>query len=110
MDISKPALFHILLALAERDRHGYAVMQEVRGRSEGRVRLNSASFYRHLDRLITAGLVEESTRRPADDDPRRGAYYRATRAGQAALAAERRRLGDLIAAVDALRPARRRQG
>lgn len=104
----KPPVFHILLALAERDLHGYGVMQAVRERSGGTVPLNTASFYRHLTRLIDAGLVVESARRPAEDDARRGAYYRATPAGRAALVAERRRLAGLLAALDDLRPSRRR--
>lgn len=101
----KPAVFHILLALAERDRHGYGVIQAVRERSNGRVPLNTSSFYRHLGKLIDAGLVVEAPTRPADDDPRRLAYYRVTAAGRAALDAERRRLSALIAAMDGLKPA-----
>jgi DNA-binding PadR family transcriptional regulator len=61
-----------------------------------------------LTRLIDDGLVVESARRPADDDARRGAYYRATPAGRAALLTERRRLAGLLAALDGLRPSRRR--
>jgi len=101
-------IFHILLALAERDLHGYAVMQAVREQSGGQAALNPATFYRHLNRLISEGLVTEVSKRPADDDPRRGAYYRTTAAGREALAAERRRLAGLMAAVDALKPSRRR--
>jgi len=101
----KPAVFHILLALAGPPRHGYAVIQTVRQASGGGVRLNTASFYRHLGRLIGAGLVAEAGARPRDDDPRRGAYYRLTPAGRAALVAERERLADLLAIVDRLRPA-----
>ena len=104
----KPAVFHILLALAERDLHGYAVMQTAREQSGGRVPLNPATFYRHLSRLIDAGLVVEVAGRPKDDDPRRGAYYRTTPAGREVLQAERRRLAGLVAALDALKPSRRR--
>ena len=70
----KPAAFHILLALADRDRHGYAVMQAVREQSAGRVPLRTGSFYRHLARLIDARLVSEAPGKRPDDDPRRGAY------------------------------------
>jgi len=104
----KPAVFYILLALAEHDSHGYAIMQAVRDRSSGTVPLRTGSFYRHLSRLIDDGLVVESQIRPADDDPRRGAYYRITARGQRALAAERRRLAALVAAIDSLQPASRR--
>lgn len=104
----KSAVFHILLALAESDRHGYAAMQAAREQAGGQVPLNTASFYRHLHRLIDAGLVAETPRRPAHDDPRRGAYYRTTAAGRAVLAAERSRLAGLVAALDALRLSKRR--
>jgi len=104
----KPAVFYILLTLAEHDSHGYAIMQSVRDRSSGTVPLRTGSFYRHLSRLMDDGLVVESPARPADDDPRRGAYYRITARGQRALTAERRRLAGLVAAIDSLQPASRR--
>jgi DNA-binding PadR family transcriptional regulator len=103
----KPAVFHILLALADGPVHGYAAMQAVRERSAGSVRLSTGSFYRHLAKLLDDGLVEEAAG-PADDDPRRGAYYRVTATGRHALARERDRLAGLVAAFDALRPASRR--
>jgi DNA-binding PadR family transcriptional regulator len=110
MDMStmKPAAVHILLALAETDRHGYAIMQAVREQSAGAVPLRTGSFYRHLAALIDAGLVSETSARPADADPRRGAYYRLTPRGRAALEAERRRLVDLIAVFPAARRAPRK--
>jgi DNA-binding PadR family transcriptional regulator len=103
----KPAVFYMLLALAERESHGYAVMQAVRERSAGQVPLRTGSFYRHLAQLIEDGLVAEAAR-PQDDDPRRGAYYRLTVRGHRVLAAERRRLAALVAAIDGLRQAPRR--
>ena len=109
MEISpplKPAVFHILLALAEGDKHGYAVMLAVRQLSGGRIPLQTGSFYRHLGKVIDAGLVTTAKGRPADDDPRRGAYYRLTPRGRDVLAAEKQRLRDLIAGV-AMRPSRR---
>jgi DNA-binding PadR family transcriptional regulator len=104
----KPAVFHILLALADEPTHGYAAMQAVRAQSAGTVPLRTGSFYRHLSKLIEDGLVAEAAGRPADDDPRRGAYYRATPRGLRVLARERARLASLVAAVDALRAASRR--
>jgi len=104
----KPAAFHILLALADRESHGYAIMQAVREQSGGHVPLRTGSFYRHLSALIRDGLVAESPDRPKDDDPRRGAYYRVTARGHEALAAERTRLSRLVAALDAVRPHTRR--
>ena len=77
----KPAVFHILLALAEGATHGYGAMQAVREQSGGRVSVGTASFYRHLSRLMDDGLVAEAAARPADDDPRRGTYYRLTPRG-----------------------------
>jgi len=104
----KPAALHILLALTEGDAHGYAIMQAVRARSAGKVGLGTGSFYRHLAKLIDAGLVAEvDTRRPADD-PRRGANYRLTSRGRQALNAEKRRLADLIAAIDGFSPSPRK--
>ena len=60
----KPAVFHILLALADRESHGYAIMQAVREQSGGHVPLRTGSFYRHLSKLIRDGLVVESADRP----------------------------------------------
>jgi len=80
MDMSeplKPAVLHILLALADGERHGYAIMQAARDQSRGAVPIRTGSFYRHLSQLIDAGWVAEAAG-PRDDDPRRGAYYRLT--------------------------------
>jgi DNA-binding PadR family transcriptional regulator len=101
MDMSrplKPTVVYILVALSGEQRHGYAIMQAVRELSGGAVPLRTGSFYRHLATLIDAGWVVEATGRPADDDPRRGAYYQLTEAGREALDSERRRLGALLAA------------
>jgi DNA-binding PadR family transcriptional regulator len=104
----KPAVFHVLLALADEPTHGYAAMQAVREQSGGRINIGTASFYRHLSRLMDDGLVAEAKRPDAeDDDPRRGAYYRVTPHGMRILSAERARLAALVAAIDALNPARR---
>lgn len=98
----KPAVFHILLALAARDNYGYAVMQAVRKASDGHVPLSPGSFYRHLAKLMGDGLVVEAAPRRGDDDPRRGVYYRLTARGHSVLADERRRLAALVAAIDGL--------
>jgi DNA-binding PadR family transcriptional regulator len=104
----KPAIFHILLALAARDNYGYAVMQAVRRASDGHVPLSPGSFYRHLAKLIDEGLVIEVSQRRAGDDPRRGSYYHLTASGHGVLAEERRRLAALVAAIDCLGLAPRR--
>src|SRR5262249_22810807 len=90
-----PAGLHILLALAGEDRHGYGIMQEVARQSEGQYRLGPGTLYGHLPKLISQGIVEEATRRPAQDDPRRR-YYRLTRFGRGVLSAEVARLEDVV--------------
>ncbi len=104
----KPAVFHILLALAARDNYGYALMQAVREASDGHVPLSPGSFYRHLAKLMDDGLVVEAAPRRAGDDPRRGTYYRLTARGHSVLADERKRLAALVAAIDLLGVASRR--
>ena len=98
----KPVVFHILLALAERELHGYGVIQSVRNRSAGRIQLQTGPFYRYLRKLMDTGLVRESEQRPAGDDPRRGAYYRLTDLGQDVVAAEAGRLAALVAVTESL--------
>lgn len=95
----KPVVFHVLLALAEEDLHGYGVIKSVRERSEGRIQLATGAFYRHLKKLLDLGMVEESDARPDEVDARRGAYYRLTDLGRAVLAAESTRLSELVAAT-----------
>ena len=98
----KPAVLHILLALAEGEVHGYGVIQAVRERSDGRIRLQTGAFYRHLRKVMDDGLVEESVNRPKRDDPRRGAYYRLSPLGRQVLTAEVERLASLVDASRAL--------
>jgi DNA-binding PadR family transcriptional regulator len=104
----KPAALYVLLALADRDLHGYAVMQVVRDMSGGRVPLRTGSFYRHLSQLLGAGLVAEAAARRAPVDPRRGADYHLTARGRQVLERERRHMAGLVAAMDALRPSSRK--
>ena len=99
----KPVALHLLLALAERDSHGYGLMQAIRERSAGDVPVQTASFYRHLARLLDDGLVVEAPPRRGADDPRRGAYYRITARGRQVLAEEKRRLTALVARFDQVR-------
>ena len=93
----KPAVSHILLALAERDAHGYAIMQSVRERSRGAIRLETGPLYRHLHRLFESELVEETDRhdRPEGEDPRRRTYH-LTKLGRRVLSAEAARLAELV--------------
>ena len=96
----KPIPLHILLALADGDSHGYAIMQAIRAQSNGTVTVQTASFYRHLGRLIDEGWVAEAAGRREGDDPRRGTYYRLTPRGRQVLAEERQRLTDLVAQMN----------
>jgi DNA-binding PadR family transcriptional regulator len=95
-----PATFHILLALADGEQHGYAIMKGVAARSEGTVRLGPGTLYGSLKRLLEAGLVEESGEHA---DPERGderrRYYRLTAFGLAVARAEARRLEALVRAA-----------
>jgi DNA-binding PadR family transcriptional regulator len=90
------AIFHILLSLADSDRHGYAITQDVAARTGGDVRLGPATLYRSIQRMLEQGLLVEPRRRPPDDDPRRR-YYRITPFGRAVARAEARRLSGLVA-------------
>ena len=91
------AAFHILVALAEGDRHGYAILQEVGERTGGRFRLGPGTLYRSIQRMLEQGLIEETRERPAaehDDERRR--YYRLTAFGKSAARAEAARLAGLV--------------
>ena len=92
-----PSVFQILLALADRDRHGYAIIQDVEARTEGRIRLSPGTLYSSLRKLLEAGLIVEKRSRPApaDDDQRRR-YYRLTRLGRSIAQAEVARLERLV--------------
>jgi len=109
-----PPVFHILLALADRDRHGYAILLDIARRTDGRVRLGTGTLYTALKRLLDEGLVEESAARPAPDlDDQRRRYYRLTRRGREVLRAEAQRLEALVAMArkrHVLAPAAARRG
>src|SRR6266536_3610868 len=92
-----PAMFHILLALADRERHGYHIMQEVDERTEGKVRLGPGTLYGSIKRMLSDGLVEETDERPdpeLDDERRR--YYRLTDFGYRVATAQAQRLERLV--------------
>ena len=97
-----PAVFHILLALADGEAHGYAIMQDVSQRSGGSVRLGPGTLYGAIGRLLEDGAIEESEERPdpASDDARRR-YYRLTKLGGRVLTAETKRLEELVRAARA---------
>jgi DNA-binding PadR family transcriptional regulator len=106
----KPHWFHVLLSLANREQHGYGIMQEVLERTGGKVRLWPATLYGTLKRLMDEDLIEESAARPApEQDDARRRYYRLTRLGRRVLAAESERLEDLVRVIRAKRGARERR-
>lgn len=92
-----PATFHILIALAEGERHGYAIIQDIAARTGGDVRLSAGTLYRSVQRMLEQGLIEESRRRPApDEDDGRRRYYLLTGFGAAVVRAEARRLAQMV--------------
>ena len=91
-----PAMHHILLALLEGDRHGYAIMQAIEVISRGEMRLGPGTLYTSIKKLLDSKLIEESDERPDADDERRR-YYRLSSAGREAVVAETRRLSRLVA-------------
>jgi DNA-binding PadR family transcriptional regulator len=102
----KPKVLHILLALADGPSHGYAIMQEVAARTDGQVRVWPAAMYGTLRELEELDLIEESDKRPGDDDERRR-YFALTPLGKRVLSAEVRRLEVIVdhaRASRALRP------
>ncbi|HYM25380.1 MAG TPA: helix-turn-helix transcriptional regulator [Vicinamibacterales bacterium] len=91
------AALHILVAVADRERHGYAIMQDVAARTDGAVRLGPATLYGSIKRLLHDGLIEELDERPdADNDDVRRRYYRITLLGRQAATEETLRLARLV--------------
>src|SRR5690242_9005697 len=101
------ATFHILLALADEERHGYAVLQDVEARTGGELRMSAGTLYRSIARMVEQGLIAEVVRRRAIADDERRRYYRLTPFGTAVARAEMRRLAQLVrlARARGLRPA-----
>src|SRR5215470_5019843 len=91
-----PVTFHILLALADEDRHGYAIIQDVAARTGGDLKLGAGTLYRSIQRMLEQGLVIETRDRPApEEDDERRRYYRITKFGIEVARAEARRLTQL---------------
>ena len=91
------AVFHILIALADRDRHGYSIMQDVDARTDGKVRLSAGTLYTAIRRVLEQGLIEElrDSPDPESADERRR-YYRLTRLGRDVAVAEAKRFSELL--------------
>jgi DNA-binding PadR family transcriptional regulator len=90
------ATFHILLALAEGERHGYAIIQDVEARTSGELRLSAGTLYRSIARMVEQGLIAEVTRRRTAEDDERRRYYRITPFGTSVARAEMRRMTQLL--------------
>lgn len=93
----QPATFHILMAVAQEDRHGYGIIQDVAQRTGGELNLSAGTLYRSIQRMLEQGLLVETDDRPApefDDERRR--YYRITAFGTAVARAETRRMAQLV--------------
>jgi DNA-binding PadR family transcriptional regulator len=92
-----PAIFHILLALADGEKHGYGIMREIAARTGGRLRVGPGTLYGSIKRLLDDGLIDESAARPdpTNDDARRR-YYRLTDDGRRVATAEAARLEELV--------------
>ncbi len=91
------AVFHILIALADRDRHGYSIMQDVSARTAGKVELSAGTLYSSIRRMLEQGLIEELAESPdpsSTDERRR--YYRLTRFGRRAATAEAERMSAML--------------
>ncbi len=91
------ATFHILVAVADQDRHGYAIMQDVAARTDGALRLSPGTLYGSIKRMLEDGLIDElSDRQRPDDDDERRRYYRITSFGRSVAQAEAARLTNLL--------------
>jgi DNA-binding PadR family transcriptional regulator len=92
-----PTVYHILLALADQERHGYGIMQEVATMTQGRINMGPGTLYGSIKRMLKAKLIEESDERPDSDmDDERRRYYRLSAFGREVLLAESQRLAALV--------------
>src|SRR5688572_19919008 len=91
-----PAVFHILIALADAPRHGYGIMQDVADRTSGKIRMSPGTLYGSIKQMLEDGLIEEVRGRRAPDDDERRRYYRITGSGREAARREMARLADLL--------------
>jgi DNA-binding PadR family transcriptional regulator len=95
-----PTVFHMLLALADGDKHGYGIMRAVEQETQGQMQIRTGSLYGSIRRMLEAGLIEETSERPdpeLDDERRR--YYGLTEFGRRVLSAEAARLAQAMAVV-----------
>ena len=98
----RPVEFLVLLVLADDERHGYGIVQDIAERTDGKMKLLPGNLYAVLRRLLESGLLTESSRRPAEDlEDQRRRYYRITRMGEKVLAADAERMKSLVQKVEA---------
>lgn len=92
-----PAVFHILLALADGEKHGYAIMKDVESQTSGKLKMGPGTLYGSIKRMLAAGLIEETDERPdpALDDERRR-YYRLSSQGKSLVVVESQRLEQVV--------------
>jgi DNA-binding PadR family transcriptional regulator len=103
-----PAMFHVLVALVDEERHGYAIIKDVTARTSGEVTIATGTLYGIIKRLLAEGLAVESKRRPpAGNDDGRRIYYRLTAFGKRVVAAETERLEAAVRSARATRTLRK---
>ncbi len=92
-----PAVFHILMALSDGEKHGYSIMKDVEMQTDGKLKMGPGTLYGSIKRMLVAGFIEETEERPdpALDDERRR-YYRLSNLGQKVLSAESQRLEQAV--------------
>jgi DNA-binding PadR family transcriptional regulator len=91
-----PATLHILLALADGERHGYAIIQDVEERTSGELRMSAGTLYRSIARMVEQGLIAETTKRRTRAEDERRRYYKLTAFGTAVARAELARLAEFV--------------
>jgi DNA-binding PadR family transcriptional regulator len=89
-------VFHILIALADQDCHGYAIMQDVAARTRGKLKMSPGTLYGSIKRMLEQGWIIEIDKRPASGDDERRRYYRITPAGRRIAAADMNRMAELL--------------
>jgi DNA-binding PadR family transcriptional regulator len=99
-----PTVFHMLLALADGEKHGYGIMKAVEEETQGEMQIRTGSLYGSIRRMIEAGLIHETDERPAPDlDDERRRYYGLTAFGRRVLAAEAARISRAMAVIEGKR-------
>jgi DNA-binding PadR family transcriptional regulator len=91
------AMFHVLLSLADGDKHGYAILKEVEEQTNGEVLLSTGTLYGIIKRLLAEGLIVESRQRPAEGEDQRRRYYRLTDEGRQLAVSEAQRMEKMLA-------------